>query len=174
MGWLRTLAAAVLVAVIVIAFAVGVVSARRYESLLSGYWVGDPGFLERARLQDMQLFVAPPEGGRRRGYLIMTDLGGDFVANGAVEIRGRAGPPRWWAALGPALRASRDAYRRGAALEGAPFPAEVRLTVSALDGTLTISDDEKVYAFLARDGATSGAALEAWAAGGGDSAPIEE
>ena len=78
-GWspVALAAAAAAVAVLVVIAVVGAVSARRYEAFLGGYWVGDPGFLERARLKDMQLFIAPERAGRRQGYLLMTDL--DYI-----------------------------------------------------------------------------------------------
>lgn len=170
----RALAIAALVALLVVlaVYLVGAAAARRYEGFLSGYWVGDPGFLQKARLRDMQFYVAPPEGGARQGYLLMTDLDGNFVANRAVELRVRPPFPRWWAALGAAFRAERDAYAAGhleIEFDGPaepPMPERVKLTVSMLDGTLTLYDDTAVYGFLTKDYAASAAAAEAYAAGG--------
>jgi len=164
-------AAVVVVVLLVIIVLVGAVAARRYENYLSGYWVGDPGFLEKAQLRDMQLFIAPREGGCRQGYLLMTDLDGNFVSNQAIEICERSAAQRWWTALGSSFKTARDAYSAqcveityddASAGGAAPMPERVKLTLSILDGTLTLYDDTKVYAFLVKDSAASAAAVEAY------------
>lgn len=170
-GWALLAAALVVLLAVLAVYLVGAAAARRYEGYLSGYWVGDPGFLQKARLKDLQLFVAPPDGGTRQGYLLMTDLDGNFVANQAVELRVRPRALRWWAALGAAFRSERDAYHAGhAELEfdapsGAeqPMPGRLKMTLSVLDGTLTLYDEAAIYAYLAKDHTASMAALEAWA-----------
>src|SRR5574340_1109423 len=78
---------AVVVVLLLVLVYLGAAARRRYEAYLSGLWVGDPSFLEQAQLQDLQLFLAPCEGGRRQGYLIMTDLAGNFISNQAIELR---------------------------------------------------------------------------------------
>jgi hypothetical protein len=162
--------AAVAVLVVILVLVVAKAAVKRYENYLTGYWVGDPAFLARAHLRDLQLFIAPNEGGRRQGYLIITDENGDFVSNQAIEIRER---PSWRSALRASLRAERDAYtaRRfeveyDAAAEGdePPMPASMKMAISILDGTLTLYDEEKVYAFMEKDLAVSAAALAAYGA----------
>lgn len=163
--------AAIIAILVVIILVVGSTAVRRYEDYFSGFWVGDPGFLKKARLKDMQLFVAPGEDGCRQGYILMTDLDGNFVSNQAVEIRERSAVQRWWTALGSTFRVARDCYRArcvdieydDSATGEPPMPEHVKMALSILDGTLTIYDDSKVYAFLAKDNAVSAAALAAWA-----------
>ena len=172
-GWspVALAAAAAAVAVLVVIAVVGAVSARRYEAFLGGYWVGDPGFLERARLKDMQLFIAPERAGRRQGYLLMTDLAGGFLANQTVEIRVGSAARRWWSATRSVFRAEHDAYDSDTfelRCEGEgglpPMPQSMKMSASIGDGTLTLYDGERVYAFLAKDPSTSAAAAGAYAA----------
>lgn len=159
------------VIVLVIVVIVGMAAVKRYENYLSGMWVGDPSFLERAQLKDMQLFLAPRKGGKRQGYLIMTDLAGGFVANQAFELAERSAAQRWWTALRSAFRTRRDAYsarRVTVAFDepGAepPMPERMSLTLSILEGTLTLHGDGQIYAFLEKDLVASASALEAYEA----------
>lgn len=165
------LAVAIAVLLLVIVVVVGAIAVGRYENYLSGLWVGDPGFLKKAQLRDMQLFLAPREDGCRQGYLIMTDLDGNFVSNQAFEFRERSAVQRWWTALKAVFRTRRDAYSARcvefeyddvAAGTEPPMPERMKMTLSMLDGTLTLYDGEKVYAFLEKDLAASAAAVEAY------------
>jgi hypothetical protein len=165
------IAVVIVVLILITLVIVGNLSVSRYENYLSGLWVGDPGFLERAQLRDMQLFLGPREGGRRQGYLIMTDLSGSFISNQALEFREKSPAQRWWTALKSVFRASRDAYTaRKVELEyddvaaGAepPMPEEMKMTVSMIEGTLTLFDGEKVYALFEKDLVASAAANEAY------------
>ena len=72
-----------------------------------------------------------------------------------------------------AIRVEKDAYtaRRfeieyDAVVGGEepPMPETMKMTLSILDGTLTLYDEEKVYAFMEKDLAASAAALEAYVA----------
>lgn len=163
-------AAIVVLVLIVIVALIGSAAVRRYDHYLSGLWIGDPAFLKKAQLRDLQLFIAPREEACRQGYLIITDENGEFISNQAIEIRERGGSRRW-SALRSMFRAEKDAYtsRRfeieyDSVLEGdePPMPETMRMTLSILDGTLTLYDGEKVYAFMEKDLAASAAAIEAF------------
>ena len=151
----------------------------RQALAMSGLWVGETQFLAEAKLRDFQLFLAPPDpparGGARvrQGYLIMVDLDGNFVANGAVSLAEQGRGRRLWAsaraALDP-LGAYRDARAvllldQPAAHElpsAPPLPSALSLCLGETDGTLTLSDGAKLYAFLAKDYNASAAAIAAW------------
>jgi hypothetical protein len=145
---------------------VGMSMRSRYDTHLSGYWVGDTAFLEKSKLKDIQLFIAPVEDGARSGYLIMTDANGDYISNQAVTITAGAS---LWSALKNTLKARHDQYTVSAEIEydgtvsaSSPMPTAVRLTLSILDGTLTIYDKDKVWAHLVRDNQATGPALAAY------------
>lgn len=166
--------AAVILLIIIIAALVGKRFATRYETYMSGLWVGDPAFLKRAQLRDFQLFIAPEDDGCRQGYLIITDNAGEFASNQAITIYGRNRGLSRWTALRPAMRTENDtcamgnfdidfdADDAGGAADETPFPKSVKISMSILSGTLTIFDDEKVYAFLRKDLAVSDSAVEAY------------
>jgi hypothetical protein len=164
----------VLAIIILVAFAVAAhAAAKRYTHYLAGMWKGNPKFLEEAGLQDFQLFLSPGEakqGYGRDGYLIATDATGGFVANQAItwEESGAG----WLAALGASMGAQRDVCAMGVARieydDDATghkiMPESVKVSLSILDGTLTLFDDEKVYAFLEKDHSASAAATEMYEA----------
>ena len=164
------LALVIVISIIIIFIITGAIAVQRYENYLSGYWVGDPGFLKKAQLKAMELFIAPKEDGSRQGYLIMTDLDGNFISNQAVEIREHSSMQRWWTSLGSVFKTKRDAYTaQKVEIEyddkgTTPMPEQVKMTLSILDGTLTLYDGEKVYAFLEKDLLVSAAAVEAYTA----------
>jgi len=157
---------ALLVLLVIILIVVGASVARaRYDTFLTGYWVADAGFLERSELSELHLYIEPPgRGGTREGYLIMTDLGGEFLANQAVELTVR-GAMRPFSALRNLFRTRHDGYRarldvdygEGAG-ESPPLPTTMNLSLSTLDGTLTLYGDGKVWAFLQKDHEASTAA----------------
>jgi hypothetical protein len=167
---LRTLMAVALAAIVVIIIVVARAGVRRYDGYLSGMWVGEPAFLEQAGLRDLQLFLAPREAGCRQGYLIIAGAG-ELISNQAIELRELGGGKRWGAAAKHGLHSGRDSYSCSVdvdyddtSADTTPMPTRMKMTVSILDGTLTLFDDEKVYAFLVKDPTASAAAIEAYAA----------
>jgi hypothetical protein len=150
----RALIVLAVIAVLIVV-AAAVVGRRRYGAYLSGFWVGDPGFLARARLSEMQLFLGPPSGGGREGYLIVKDLAGELI---------------WCDALTARVRGDLARPYRGAATfefdssDGAepPLPADLNVALSVMDGSLTLHSDSEVYAFFRKDFAASAVALAAY------------
>jgi hypothetical protein len=139
-------------------------------------WVGEPSFLDKAHLSDMQLFVSPAaSGGARASYLIMADLGGNFIANQAVEIRESMPLWRAWPVVRNFFKPRDDecvlrdvtfVYDEpsgGEPSSGAPpMPPTLTASLSISEATLTLYDSERVYAFLRKDYAASSAALAAF------------
>ncbi len=158
----QIIAAGAAVAVIILIAVVARRSAARartasIEGFTTGMWVGDRGFLDKAELSDMQLYLGAPEQGTRKGYLIMTDKNGEFVANTSFQCEDDG------------MRCDAAASAADADLEitfdaAAPLPSELKLNVSVKDGTLTLYDDKNVVAFLYKDSAASHAAATAEAA----------
>src|ERR1700736_5643753 len=93
----RLLLGAVVALTLLAAYMLASSNRRRYEALLSGMWVGDPAFLRKAGLTDMQLYFSPPsdsDRGRRQGYAILTDGSGGFVANQGFDASVRVSAVR--------------------------------------------------------------------------------
>lgn len=145
--------------IIVIVFYVVYMSTKRYDKYLEGYWVGDPGFLHDANLRDFQLYVGDVVSGERVGYLIITDANGEYLSNQAVKITGSRTP------------GFRDAFKIDGEMDfhcsfqsdgELPFE-DVCLRLSIMNGTLTIRDDEEVFAFLVKDHSATLTAKQAFA-----------
>jgi len=156
------------VVLVVVLILLNIIAKKRYDNYLSGLWVGDPGFLDDAQLSDLQLFIAPSESGCRQGYLIMKDVNGEFIANQAVTVYDRAGMTRFSTTLKSSFSTSYDCrtttnfeIEYDNELE-APFPSDVQMTISILDGSMKIFDEDRVYAFMSKDMATSAAAISAY------------
>lgn len=146
MSALGSLSLAIIVALLVVA-AFTVAEARRQADYLGGFWAGEDDFLAEAELVEMRMFVGPPEGGARRGHLLMAN-GAGVVADEPFTLTVRASPA---AELRSALGC---VARRHATLEfdtDGPMPSELRLTVSMADGTLTLFDSERVFALFTKD-----------------------
>lgn len=162
----RIALAATVVILLVIILTTATISVRRYNGYLEGLWSGDPGFLETAQLSDFQLYIGPHKHGKREGYLILADNANNFVANQAIEIVEPRLCSRWMPALRNAFKTRHDAFVMRdvqfvySDTGSAPMPTSMKLTLSILDGTLTLYDGEKVYAFLEKDIAASNAAAE--------------
>lgn len=158
-SYMRVILAVIAVLVVLVAVTMAT-NASRQSKYLAGYWVGDAGFLEKSQLSDMQMFVGPATKNGRQGYLIMKDLAGNFICNRALELQ-----------LRPTLRpwaASRTVdidfdHEPGAEPDVSPVPATLTLTLSVMDGTLTLADGAEVWAFMYKDLATSAVALAAYA-----------
>jgi len=165
----REVVIAVVVVVLIVMIALVRIGSSRYDNYLSGMWVGDPGFLESAQILDFQLFLAPSSGKERQGYLIITDMDGSFTANQAIELELKPSLSGGWSSFQSIFKTSEDLYNVPKVDlefdddEGpTPMPSRLKLSMSILDGTLTLFDDEKVYAFLEKDLASTAAAVEAY------------
>lgn len=150
----------------------------RYNEYISGYWVIHPDFASQAALNEFQLFIGPRAGGstqaggsERDGYLIIVDSAGTVVANGAVDIDVRFS---MGSALGAMLQNRNDECRGRLKLIAASgmdtLPTDLDLSLSILNGTLTLYDAGRVYACLVKDIAVSDTALQAYSASDPNSA----
>jgi len=168
-AWARVLLAAVIV-ILIILIAILSPRVRDFERFLSGFWTGDPAFLERAGLSEMCLYIAPCEraGGRwcRQGYLVMVDTAGNMVSNQGIEIAYGCLLGRWGSALKSHFSADAQETYRVPCVEVAydddeVMPAQMRLGLNVTEGTVALYDDGadgKIYAFLVKDNETSIAA----------------
>jgi hypothetical protein len=166
---LGIVAATVLVLILIVIAALYVATAKRFSHYLSGLWVGDPGFLDRAGLSDFQLFLAPEEDGLRQGYLLIADTEGGLITNQAIELRVESGPGAYEtlkaATSSLDVRTSPEVHIAYDDAKGPkPIPEALKMSLSVMAGTLALFDDDKVYAFLEKDLASSVAALDAYGA----------
>lgn len=144
---------------------------RRHRDYISGLWAGDPTFLQKAGLKDMQMYIGPRGGDdTRQGYLIMTNSSGDMISNQAFDMTEEGSR-----ACSQSLRnhfRTRDKFTVEVELQfddkTAPpiMPAELTITVSMVDGSMSIYSGTRLFAFLYKDMAASSAAAHAYEDGG--------
>ena len=116
---------------------------------------------------------------------MMVDDNGNFVANQAFDLTEKGGHG-WCQNFKNHFRV-RDKYNVSAELtfdsaDAPPIPSELTLTVCTADGSLSLRDEDKLYAFLWKDLAASSAAARAFEKGdpvlenddSADSAPLDE
>ena len=140
---------------------------QRYARYLSGYWTAHPDFAETAALSEFQLFIAPAGAkGKRQGYLLIVDGAGKTVVNQAIDLRLRS---RVSLAAAQAGKVTADEFQGTLSIDygaapapaGAP-PGKMRVSLSVLNGTLTLFDADRVFACLVKDFATTDSALRAY------------
>lgn len=140
---------------------------RRHRGYISGMWTGDPTFLQKAGLKDMQMYIGPRgDDGTRQGYLIMTNSNGDMISNQAFDMTEEESR-----SCGQSLRnhfGSRDKYTIDVEIQfddkTAPpvMPEDLTITISMVDGSMSIYNNSKLFAFLWKDMAASAAAARAY------------
>jgi hypothetical protein len=134
----------VLVVILLVLLSAKAAAARVKSTYLCGMWVGNPEFLERAQLTDMQLYVAP--GGKKRaGYLIMVDRVGGYLANEAVALRVTKGGSR--VSIAPA-----DGDHK------LPLHGALESKVCVMQGTLVLKARGEIVALLDKDHAATAVA----------------
>jgi hypothetical protein len=131
----------------------------RYTNYLSGMWVGETSYLQNAGLRTFNLFIKDP----KTGYLIMVTDKGDIIANYPVTICHSYGN-----VVTPSLAIKDD--KCGGSVKFTKdddkdsedkFPLEdvTSMSISMLNGTLTLHDKTKMFAFLQKDNSASALAL---------------
>ena len=139
----------------------------RYDRTLTGYHVGNAQFLKKAGLSQFELYISPSTNRVRKGYLIVVDEDGDIVANEAITIKNST----FWPALAQ-MFGETDRYKLQLEIESTLLPKQLTVAISIMNGTLTLFNDKKIYAYLERDTDASKVALRA-AHGGADSPDIQ-
>ena len=134
---------------------------EKYNNYLTGLWIGDPDFLSHAKLRDMQLFIAPKEKKIRQGYIIITDINGEFILNQPIEFKELNYSK--WNAYNSNKKNKNDKFCINYQTNiTADFPKNIKIGVSMCNGTLTIhnTDSNILYAFLEKDIISSATAIE--------------
>jgi hypothetical protein len=145
----------VIAAVVVLLLIVLVVipARRRNDNWMTGMWVGDPGFLSSAGLSDMQLFISPRSSEKtRRGYVIIADSAGEFLVNKPTEVDYSFSAASAFRPLGHKCRGEiRITIEKESGGTENTIPPILKLELDSRAGTLTLYDDEKLFALLYKD-----------------------
>ena len=121
--------------------------ANANDAATKRFWVADPEFLAEAGLSDMILYIGEDVNGGLASYLVIADMDKNLIVNQPVLIT--------YHGLARYLIRSHHSTSATIIPEEAspdwPWPEELQLTFDLAAQTLTIRDDEKIYAFMYRD-----------------------
>jgi len=137
----------------------------KYQNYLTGMWIGDPEFLKKSDLSDLQIFISPKEGQKRNGYIIMLDKNKEFILNQPIELNELSSShTQRWSAHSANKKNKNDLFNITFNLNTQVdniFPKQLIFTLSMLNGVLSIKDNtEKIYALLTKDLITSASAIK--------------
>lgn len=160
-------AAIVIIFLIIIIFIVKSAnnSCNKYHYYLSGMWSGDPEFLKKADLKDLQIFIAPKNKNKRNGYIIMIDANGDFILNQPIEMQELSSShSQRWAAYNMDKKIKNDNFNVDYLITNdiEDFPKNISITVSIGNGSLIIKNNNTTYALCEKNLIASAAAIEAY------------
>lgn len=168
---LKAAIVAVIVLVIILVVAIAIPTGRRYQDFLTGIWAGDPLFLASTGLSSLQIYLAPAEGGTRQGYLLMTNDAGEFIANSAFDLSFDQGGvlQNLQAHFRPHhqyhFNATLEFDSKSAGELANVIPSDITVNVCPAEGTFSLRDDKKIYAYCHKDALASMSAETAWADG---------
>jgi hypothetical protein len=145
------------------------ISCNKYHYYLSGMWVGDPEFLKKSNLKDLQIFISPKNKIKRNGYIIMVNTNNDIILNQPIELQEvSSSHNQRWAAYNMDKKINNDNFTINYLIlndiDTDLFPKNIILSVSIGNGTLVIksSDNDHVYALCEKDLISSAAAIAAY------------
>jgi hypothetical protein len=159
---------AALLVVLVVVLMIMSPTGRRYGDYVSGMWTGDPTFLQKAGLSDMQMYIGPKGHDTRQGYLIMADTNGTLISNQAFEITAEKSRTRCQNLRNHFRTQDKHTIDVEVQFDSKTtppvMPSELTITVSAADGSMSIysTGEGKLYGFMWKDMAASAAAARAY------------
>lgn len=139
----------------------------KYQNYLTGMWIGDPEFLKKADLSDLQIFISPKENKRRNGYIIMLDSTKEFILNQPIELEEYSSQHNQrWAAHSANKKNKNDLFNINFILNTQVddiFPKQLIFALSMTNGALSISDrNGKIYSLLEKDLISSAVAINTY------------
>jgi hypothetical protein len=143
------------------------ISCNKYHHYLSGMWVGDPEFLKKSNLKDLQIFLSPKNKAKRNGYIIMVNINNDIILNQPIELQ-EITPMhnQRWAAYNTNKKIKDDNfiinYLILSDIDTELFPKNITMMVSMVNGTLVIKSNNNIYALCEKDLISSAAAISAY------------
>ena len=141
-------------------------SCSKYQNYLTGMWIGDPEFIKKSDLTDLQIFIGPKENVKRNGYIIMLDKNNEFILNSAIELKEITSQhAQRWSANTENKKIKDDhfniEYQVLTDINNV-FPKKINLNLSMGNGVLAIKANEKTYALLIKDLIASAEAIASY------------
>lgn len=135
-------------------------SCNKYHYYLSGMWVGDPEFLKKSNLKDLQIFISPKNKTKnktkRNGYIIMVNTNNDIILNQPIELQEMSSTHNQrWNAYKMNKKIKDDNFTINYSIlsdiNTDLFPKNITMCVSMSNGTLVIKSDDNIYALCEKD-----------------------
>jgi len=130
-------------------------SCDKYQNYLTGMWIGDPEFIKKSDLTDLQIFIGPKENTKRNGYIIMLDKNNEFILNDPIELQEITSKhSQRWSANTENKKIKDDNFTITFQLLteiNNVFPKKMNFNLSIANGVLSIQSNGKVYALLTKD-----------------------
>jgi hypothetical protein len=145
-------------------------SCKKYHYYLSGMWIGDPEFLKKSNLKDLQIFISPKENknrskSTRSGYIIMVNTNGDILINQPIDLKEiTSSHNQRWAAYNMDKKIKNDSFDIQYQIlnDIEDFPKNITMSVSITNGSLVIKNNNTTYALCEKDLISSAAAIVAY------------
>lgn len=141
-------------------------SCLKYNTYLTGMWVGDLEFIKKANLSDLQIFIAPKEQKKRDGYILMVDTNKEFILNQPIELKELSSQHKQrWSANSANKKIDDEFNIQFELITDVKniYPKILYLTISMTNGVLSIKDgNNKIFALLSKDLVASAAAISAY------------
>ena len=141
-------------------------SCSKYQNYLTGMWIGDPEFIKKSDLTDLQIFIGPKENLKRNGYVIMMYKNNKFILISAIELKEITSQhTQRWSANAENKKIKDDNFNIEYQLltdVNNVFPKKINLNLSMSNGVLSIQSNGKIYALLIKDLIASAEAIASY------------
>lgn len=144
------------------------------EGYISGYWTGTPSFLETSELSEFQLFISPRSSSfTRDGHILIVSKDANILLNAPMKFRDSSHPfdviQKIHSGFHTMFKTYNDLYtNKNITLDISQaniLPNVVNISVSTLNGLLSLYNDSKIYAILEKDHSASALAKTTYNSG---------
>jgi len=130
-------------------------------------WSGDPEYLKKSNLKDLQIFLSPKNKTKRNGYIIMVNTNNDIVLNQPIELQEMTSAHNQrWAAYNENKKIKNDNFNIDylilSDINTDFFPKNITMSISMINGSLVIKNNNNIYALCEKDLISSAAAIAAY------------
>ena len=135
-----------------------ITTAKFYDDFIGGYWIGDQEFLDKSGLNDLNMLIVrkkkKEEPEEYEGYIVMTDSNDNIIISSGFDLDLENKTTISTLSLSK-VHNFKGHFTFDEKLSSLDGMSNFDLALSVIDGSLTISNNEKVYAYMVKDNASS-------------------
>lgn len=130
-------------------------TANFYDEFIGGYWVGDPEFLDKSGLNDLNMLIVrkKKQDDEYEGYIVMTDSNDNIILSSGFDLHLEKVSRAMY--INKSVYKSRGCFTFDEKISSLDDMSVFDMALSVIDGSLTISNGEKVYAYMVKDNSAS-------------------